>query len=521
MFLERIITRATFFNLFYIVLFQLNCSSHDIKNDKVFVIATYDDVKDWDPATAFSLEVFPMSNMYEPLLWYDAGVKPGRFLPGLATSYSKSEDGLVWVFNLRKNVFFHDGTKFNAEAVKFVVERNKKLNGGASYIWSSVAKITINSPHQIIFTLSSPVPFDKIVSSQYGAWMYSPSIESISEDSLNHGFGSGTGPYQLKKWARNKYILLEKFNKYWRGWEKRDHYNSVLIQVATESSTRFQMIKSGIADYAVLIPNQLLETLEDNLEVSVSYHPSWINEFYLLNTKKHPTNNLWFRRAIASSLDRKVLSKYIYKNTGVESKGLIPQSIPFFVEPDSLIEFSLDIAKGYLNKSGLDLTNVKTDLSYVSTYEQYRLTAFMLLDNLKKIGVDLDLRPGLWSTNWDKAKNLDTAPNIISMAWWPTVSSPSDWFFALYNTQENPLFNLSYYGNSVVDSLTKKAWELETTEPSVAQDLYKKIQNILIDDCVVIPAVDVNVSSVRKRNISGLKSNPAYSTIFVYDLSKN
>ena len=51
--------------------------------------------------------------------------------------------------------------------------------------------------------------------------------------------------------------------------------------------------------------------------------------------------------------------------------------------------------------------------------------------------------------------------------------------------------------------------------------MYKEIQNILIDDCVVIPAVDVKVSSVRKKKISGLKSNPAYSTIFVYDLSRN
>ena len=61
----------------------------------------------------------------------------------------------------------------------------------------------------------------------------------------------------------------------------------------------------------------------------------------------------------------------------------------------------------------------------------------MLLDNLRKIGIDLDLKPGLWSTNWDKAKKIETAPNIISMAWWPTISSPSDWFFSLYSTQEN------------------------------------------------------------------------------------
>ena len=115
---------------------------------------------------------------------------------------------------------------------------------------------------------------------------------------------------------------------------------------------------------------------------------------------------------------------------------MIPQNIPL-LEPDSLVGFDLEVAKNFLKKSGLEPKHTNLDLSYVSTYEAYRLTAFMLLDNLRKIGIDLDLKPGLWSTNWDKAKKIETAPNIISMAWWPTISSPSDWFFSLYSTQEN------------------------------------------------------------------------------------
>ena len=511
----------TFCVFLLIGLFPFNCSLNDLKDEKVFVIATYDDVKNWDPATAFSLEVLPMSNMYEPLLWYDASSKTGKFLPGLAMSYKQSDDGLTWTFNLRRDVYFHDGTKFNAESVKFVVDRNKTLNGGASYIWSSVEKIIINNPYQITFILSHPVPFDKIVSSQYGAWMYSPAISNMSRDSLFVGFGSGTGPYQFKKWVRNKYILLEKFDNYWKGWGKTNHYESILIQVASESSTRLQMIKNGLADYAVLIPTQLLETLKDNPSVTVSFHPSWTNEFYLLNTKKHPTSDIWFRRAIASSLDRNTLVEHIYKKTALEPRGLIPQNIPLFSEPDSLLKFDLNLAKNYLKQSKVDLEKVSLNLSYVSTYEEYRLTAFMLLDNLRKIGVDLELNPGLWSTNWDRAKNLKTSPNVISMAWWPTVSSPSDWFFALYNTQKSPLFNLSYYSNNKIDSLTQRAWELEATQPYAAKSIYREIQNILIDDCVVIPAVDIKIPSVRKSNISGLKSNPAYSTIFVYELSRN
>ena len=221
MLLEKMLSIKSLSRTFFLSLslFHLVCSPNDKADDKTFVIATYDDVKDWDPATAFSLELLPMSNMYETLLWYDS--KTDKFIPGLATSYSISKDGLVWTFNLRDGVFFHDGTEFNAKAVKFVVDRNKTLNGGASYIWSYVDKIIINNLQQITFILSSPVPFDKIVSSQYGAWMYSPSFDTISKHSLNNGFGSGTGPYQFKKWARNKYIQLVKFEKYWQGWEKK------------------------------------------------------------------------------------------------------------------------------------------------------------------------------------------------------------------------------------------------------------------------------------------------------------
>ena len=503
------------------ILGQLSCSYQPTKDENTFVIATYDDVKDWDPATAFSLEVLPMSNIYEPLLWYDAGTKPGKILPGLATSYSKSSDGLIWKFHLRENVYFHDGKKFNAHSVKFVVERNKKLNGGASYIWSAVDTIIINSPYDITFVLSSPVPFDKIVSSQYGSWMYSPGISDIPPDSLLNGYGFGTGPYRFKKWVRNKYILLEKFDKYWRGWTRTNHYSSIFIQVVSESSTRVQMIESGLADYAILIPTQLLSTLDDNQSVTVTYLHSWTNEFYLLNTKKPPTDNIWFRRAIASSFDRETIVKHVYKNTATKAKGLTPQNIPLFQEPDSLLKFDLDLARRYLEKSEINTDSINLNFSFVSTYEEYRLTAFMLLDNLRTLGVSLNLKPGLWSTNWDKAKNLETSPNIISMAWWPTVASQSDWFFALYNSQVKTLFNLSYYSNSLVDSLTEKAWSLESTSPEVAKSLYKRLQNIVIDDCVVIPAVDIKIPSVRRSNIGGLKNNPAYSSIFVYNLEKN
>ena len=502
------------------VLMSTSCY-HQNKPEDVFVIATYDDVKDWDPGTAFSLEVLPMSNIYEPLLWYDAGSVPPKLLPALATSYSRSADGLTWEFYLREGVWFHDGVAFDSKAVKFVVDRNKRLNGGASFIWSAVDSVSTNGPHKVIFNLSKPVPLDKVVSSQYGAWIYSPGIQGVSADSLRQGYASGTGPYKLKKWSKNKYILLEDYKEYWGGWNRDDHFRSVLIKVVSEASTRLQMIESGLADYSFLIPVQLLDRLKKNPSISVSYRSSWINHFYLLNTKKAPTNNIWVRRAIAAGMDRETVSRYIYGDSGDEAKGLIPANMPLFEAPDSLISYDQEMGKKFISRSKIGLNDLKLDLSYISTSEEYRLTSFLWMDNLKKIGLDLDLKPGLWSSNWERAKNLDTAPNIISMAWWPTLSSPSDWFFGLYSTEETPLFNLSHYSNSSVDSLLSEAWHQESFSPDSSKKLYKTIQNILIKDCVAVPVVDINVQSVYKSNITGLRSNPAYSTLLIYFLGRS
>ena len=502
--------------IFLISFFIFSCSPNILPEQETFTFITYDDVKDWDPATAFSLEVVPMSNIYEPLLWYENS----KVLPGLAKTFSKSKDGLKWIFNLQENVFFHDGYEFDAQSVKFVIDRNKTFTIGPSYIWSSIDKVNVIDKYTVSIHLKEPVPLDLIVSSQYGAWMYSPNIKNIPLDSLRNGYGSGTGPYFLDKWDKNNTVYLKRFENYWNKTQEKGYFEKVNLKVVSEASTRLQMIKNSSADFATLIPSQLIESLDNYLNVSVSYQSSWINHFYLLNTKKAPTNNIWIRRAIASSFDRKILSDYIYKDLGNIPKGLMPPSLPLFIRPDSLVEYSLIKAKKYLMKSRVNALDLNVDLSYVSSSEEYRLTSLMLFDNLRKIGVNLDIKPGLWSTNWEKAKSIKTAPNIISMAWWPTYPTPSDWLFGMYKTQKDPLFNLSYYSNPLVDSLMQTARSIESISPDRAKILYKKVQEIIINDCVVIPAVDINIQSVYNSEIVGFKKNPAYSTLFFYDLRR-
>ena len=99
-----------------------------------------------------------MANIYETLIRVNPPGSNELFSYVLATDHSASADGLEYTFTLRKGVKFHDGTPFTAEAVKFSIDRTKKLGKGASFIWSDLKDIEIVDDFTVKFILGKPVP---------------------------------------------------------------------------------------------------------------------------------------------------------------------------------------------------------------------------------------------------------------------------------------------------------------------------------------------------------------------------
>jgi len=182
---------------------------------KTFVDAqTYDFVTDIDPAYSFSGEIIAMANVYETLLVY-TGVP--EVTPALATDYEVSEDGLTWNFSLREGVSFHDGTHFNATAVKYSIDRIIELGSGPVFIWDPLEEIKIIDEYTVQFILTYAAPLQRIISSAYGAWIYSPKTAEIEDlhDWFNEGNDAGTGPYMIESleraWRRLLLGLLSSF----------------------------------------------------------------------------------------------------------------------------------------------------------------------------------------------------------------------------------------------------------------------------------------------------------------------
>ncbi|MBW2410814.1 MAG: ABC transporter substrate-binding protein [Deltaproteobacteria bacterium] len=481
------------------------------------VYAAYGDIKDWDPSVAFSMEVVMLVSVYEPLVWYNPPGSPDMIRPALARSWETSPDGLTWTFHLRKGVKFHDGELFNAAAVKYSIDRTMKMKKGAYYIWSAVKEIKVVDDYTVQFLLKEPAPIDLIASSQYGAYIFSPKAGEKGTDWFMQGNAAGTGPYQVDSWEKSQQVVLKKFDDYWQGWDG-DHFDRVVIKVVLEKSTQVQMIKSGEADFASLAPVDALPALRKAAGVEVITPKSWKNSMFLINTKKFPTDNPKIRQALNYAWDFNGVVNSIYDGLATVAEGPVPKTMWGHNPNLPKYEFNLKKAEQLLKESGIPKDKLKLSLAYIGTSQEYENCAQLLQANLAKIGVQLELLPGPWGTIWEKAKNLETAPNLQSMTWWPTYPTPNDWLIGMFRTEEKALFNLSHYSNPKVDTLIDTGVKMEGVDRDAAIQAYQDAQKIIVEEAPAIFYADIASRVVKRSSVKGFVYNPAYNSLFYYQL---
>ncbi len=517
--LKRGFNRTISWLLMVVPLLHLGCVHYSRPGDPEKVVyAMYEDIKDWDPATAFSLEVMALGNIYEPLHWYVADSSGGyHFRPALATRFERSEDGLHWTFYLRKGVYFHDGQRLTAQAVKQSILRVQRLHQGAAYIWDAVSAIDTPNDTTVIFHLNYPAPMDLIAAAQYSAWIVSPAVVDCTETFFRQGRASGTGPYTLAQWEPGKRVLLQKFDRYWGGWAGR-HFNTVELRVVADAATRIQLIRRGDIDFAGLIPVENIAAMRHMPELEVLVVPSWRNMMFLMNTQKPPLNNRYFRKALQYAFDYKAAVEYVLEGMAEPAIAPVPQFMWGHATDLQMPQLDLKRARQYLTMSGIHPDTVHLTLSYVASVKAYEQCALMFQKNLARLGIQLELHPGLWNVIWDQARKPETAPHLISMTWWPTYPTPGDWLKGLFHTQDPNLFNLSYYHNARFDSLVDSAFQFEATDRQRAAALYQEAQHMLVDDAVAIFFADLKVRFVKRRSVSALRPNPAYEMIYFYTL---
>lgn len=486
---------------------------------KILRVAATASVTTWDPSASFSTEALYMANLYEPLIWVNPAGSEKTFRPGLAEDWEVSDDGLVWTFHLRDGVTFHDGEKLTAEAVKASIDRTIELGTGAAFIWGPVDTVEAVDEMTVQITLKRPAPLDRIVSSTYAAWIMSPSAAEQDSEWFEQGREAGTGPWILESYTPDQEVVLSRNEDYWGGWDE-NQFDKVVISIVPEQVVQAQMLEGGEADLALSLPPERIASFRNDSNFVMHEDPSFFNYVGFLNTQKPPLDNKLVRQAIAYAMPYEDIVEVATSGLGQQARGPVPHGLwPYSDEVDQY-SYDLEKAKELLAEAGYPDGGFELVLTHAAENAQEEAFAPLIKDSLAQIGIEVEVRPMLWSQQWELAKgDPKEAQDMFLLLWWPTYSDGYDNLYSMFHCEDEPFFNLGYYCNEEYDTLIDEAHAITSTEPEKGQQMYIEAMNILAEESPALFLYDTVVARPIPTYLEGYQYNINYPfSVFFYPI---
>jgi len=481
-----------------------------------FVYANPFPVFDLDPSSSFSSEHVVLQNVYETLTRFNPPGSSEQLSGVLAESWESNEDATVWTFNLRDGVTFHDGETMNADAVIASLQRSLDLGLGASFIFFPIDSMEATDELTVVFNLAYPAPMDLVMSSNYGAYIMSPSAVGEGSDWFNEGNEAGSGPYTISSYTAGEGVMLSQYQEYWGGWND-GQIATVDIQLVEDPVLAEQMIRGGDADYTYNLPHDIYGSLAAEGSLDVVRGQSMTNLFGMLN---HVTLSPEVREAIVLSFPYDDVANNLYGGEGSRALGIIPQAM-WGADPDLAVPATdLDQAASILEDAGV--SDLSLTLSYDAGTTEQQQIGEVWAANLATIGVDLVLEPLTFDARWEiQQADPEAAADIFMMFWFPTFVTPYDFMFSLFRSEEFAFFNLGYYANPDFDLLIDDADAVSGVDREAAIALFQEAQEILIADNAAVFMLDIPDVGVMNTEVSGHVPNPAYTNVVrFYELSR-
>jgi glutathione transport system substrate-binding protein len=481
--------------------------------DVVFAVAsTFTTTDPYDANDTLSQAM--AKSFYEGLYGFDKNMK---MVPVLAESYEASKDGLVYTVKLRKGVKFHDGTDFNAAAVKVNLDRvtnpDNKLKRYGLYN-DNIAKTEAVDDYTVRFTL-------KTAFSPFIAQLAHPSTVMISPAALKQWGNKdiafhpvGTGPFKFVEWKATDYLKVAKFDGYWRkGYPKVD---TITWKPVVDNNSRAALMQTGEAHFTFPVPYEVAEVLKTKPDLEVVAAPSIVLRYLAMNTQQKPFDNLKVRQAIGYAINKDALAKVAFSGYATPALGVAPQGVEYAVK---LGPWPYDVAKAkqLLTEAGYP-NGFETELwsGYNNTTAQ-KVTQF-IQQQLQQVGIRTKitlLEAGQRVERVESWQDPATAPVRLYYIGWSTSTGEADWALRplLYGESWPPkLSNNAYYKNPKFDADIKNA-QL-TTDSAEKAKLYKDAQEVAWNDAPWAPLVVEQLLSAHNKKLSGVYVNPDASFNF-------
>jgi peptide/nickel transport system substrate-binding protein len=393
--------------------------------------------------------------------------------PELAESWNIEADGKRIVFKLRAGVKFHDGTEFNAEAVKWNIEHRldkEVASPQRQQLDPIIASVEAIDPSTVAFNLKQRSPGLLSLLGERPGFMISPTAaKKFGKDLGNNPVG--TGPFVFKEWVKGSQITVERNPNYWE--PGKPYLDRIVFRDIAGSIVGAQRLATGELDFVGDMSPQ--EILQLQNRPGIRLHPITVGRWYSLQWHMYepPFDNAKLRQAIAHGIDRKRINDIVMAGKGALIDGPTPEGLWWFNANARTYPYDPARAKALLAEAGypngFEYTLSTPQIGVLQQINQ------LVQEQLAAVGIKLKLEPVAQSEWYDRLvkRTTNMSPNR-----WTQRPDPDGLLYILFHS--TGFANTSGYKNEQVDRLLEEGRNIY--DQAARKKIYDELQEIIVKD---------------------------------------
>ena len=422
-------------------------------------------------------------NMYEGL--YQYGKTDAKVSPCLAKDLPEiSDDGLVYTIKLNEGIKFHDGTDFNAEAVKASIERQLEPNRNsdmpyASFVFgeeeadNGVASVEAVDDYTVKITMrAASAPFVKNLAMALASPIVAPSAIEAATDGQAITNPVGTGPYKFVDWTKGASVTLVANEDYWGEAPKT---KNLVFKIIAEGNTRLTSLINGECDIISSVDPASADQIVDNGFELFSEDGMTIN-YMAFNTETGKCTDQEVRKAVAQAINVEEMVKSIYGDYATVANSVMPTWMAPYTKDVKQTAYDPEAAKKTLADKGITSLQCIT-YTTARPYNQKGGSdlANMIQGYLSAVGVELSITQYDWTTYKTK---VQTDPYDICFYGWTGDNGDPDNFMNLL-ADTNWSMNVAHWQDDEYKALIAEG--LKTPDGDARDAIYLQCEEMVAE----------------------------------------
>ncbi len=496
-------------------------SGNELAQEQVFRKNNGSDPGTLDPHRA---EGVPASNvlrdLYEGLISEAAN---GEYIPGVAQSWSISEDGKTYRFKIREEAIWSNGDKVVAEDFVFSLRRSvdpKTLSNYSSMLYPiknardvvlgklPTDKLGVSAENEktLLIELEEPTPyFVSLLTHSTTYPVHPPSVKEYGTSFTRPENMISNGAFTLKDWRIQDYILLERNEKYW------DNQSTTLNQVyyypLDNPDASLRRYRANELDFTDTTPSEQLPWIKKNLKDELKITPYFGSYYYGFNNSKPPfKDNPELRMALSLAVNRTIITDIVLGAGQIPAFTFVPPVKQYQGKQPEWAKLTQEeregLARGLYTQAGYSDSNPLSIEIIYNTSENHKRVALAVTSMWKKVlGVETKLRNQEWKV-FLETRRLQEETEVFRGGWIGDYDDPYTFSELLHSENE---MNHSGYASEEYDALLRSA-SLKPAGRERTDDLLQAEQ-IMLNDMPVIPLYFYVSQHLIKPWVFGLEGN--------------